>query len=291
MKLKIISQFALALLVVFACQTEPQGKKEARKVKEGVEPKETGVQAKEVNPKDTSSLIKGALLIKGADSVLISKRKVVEEWDKQWSKVSYQFYNPALPLANWQVAINNFIRKGLYKPEEQAPYTALLSGELIHQSLLSFKKEARRYEDEMGMVWNIEDSYEIDASHAGFASVKNESSLYTGGAHGMYGIGVTHFDKKSAKTLNLSAFIRKDAKFLKLAEAAFRRAVGISASKPFSETDYWFDKGFVLPDNFEISQGKITFIYNPYEVSNYANGVITFSMPLRQIKPYLKREI
>ena len=54
---------------------------------------------------------------------------------------------------------------------------------------------------------------------------------------------------------------------------------------------YWFEKGFVLPDNFEISQGKITFIYNPYEVSNYANGVITFSMPLRQIKPYLKREI
>ncbi|MEY3086282.1 MAG: hypothetical protein RLZ93_200, partial [Bacteroidota bacterium] len=80
-------------------------------------------------------------------------------------------------------------------------------------------------------------------------------------------------------------------KFLKLAEAAFRRSVGISATKPFSETDYWFEKGFVLPDNFEISQGKITFIYNPYEVSNYANGVITFSMPLRQIKPYLKREI
>ena len=285
MKLKIISLVALTLLVVFACQTEPQGKKEARKVKEGLEPKETEVQAKEVNPKDTS------LLIKGADSVLISKKKVVEEWDKQWSKVTYQFYNPALPLAKWQVAINNFIRKGLYKPEEQAPYTALLSGELIHQSLLSFKKEARRYEDEMSMVWNIEDSYEIDASHAGFASVKNESSTYTGGAHGMYGVGITHFDKKSAKTLNLSDFIRKDAKFLKLAEAAFRRSVGISATKPFSETDYWFEKGFVLPDNFEISQGKITFIYNPYEVSNYANGVITFSMPLRQIKPYLKREI
>ena len=285
MKLNIISLFAFALLVVFACQTEPQGKKEARKVKEGVEPKETEVQAQALNPTDT------AYILSGADSVLISKKKVVEKWDKEWSKITYQIYDETAKLEKWQFAINHLIRNSLYKPEEQAPYTAPLNKELFHQALLAFKKESRRYEDEMGMVWNIEDSYEIDASHTGFASIKNESSLYTGGAHGMYGVGVTHFDKKSAKTLSLSDFIRKDAKFLKLAEAAFRRSVGISATKPFSETDYWFEKGFVLPDNFEISQGKITFIYNPYEVSNYANGVITFSMPLRQIKPYLKREI
>jgi hypothetical protein len=284
MKLNIISTFALAILLAFACQTEAKSKKEVRKVKDK-EQTETEVQAQAVNPTDT------AFLLTGTDSVLISKKKVVETWDKEWSRFSYVFYNQDKDLEKWQLAINNFIRKSLYKTEEQAPYTAPLSVELIHQSLLTFKKEARRYEDDMSMVWNIEDAYEIDASHTGFASVKNESSMYTGGAHGMYGIGITHFDKKSAKTLNLSDFIRKDAKFLQLAEAAFRRAVGIGATTPFSETDYWFERGFELPDNFEISQGKITFIYNPYEVSNYANGVITFSMPLRQVKPYLKREI
>ncbi len=285
MKLNFFSALALPICIAFACQTEPQAKKEARKVKEEVAPKETEVQAKEVNPKDTS------LLIKGADSILISKKKVVEEWDKQWSRISYVFYNEDKDLEKWQLAINDFIKKGLYKPEGQAAYNTPLSADLIHQALISFKKEARRYEDEISMVWNIEDTYEIDASHAGFASVTNQSSMYTGGAHGMYGIGVTHFDKKNGKILKRADFIRNDPKFLQMAEAAFRRSVGISATKPFSETDYWFEKGFVLPDNFEISEGKITYIYNPYEVSNFANGVITFSMPLRQLKPYLKREI
>jgi hypothetical protein len=107
MKLKTISLFSLALLVVFACQTEAKSKKEVRTVKKKAQ-KETEVQAQEVNPKDTT------LLISGADSVLISKKKVVEDWDKQWSKVVYQFYNASLPLAKWQVAINNFIRKGLH---------------------------------------------------------------------------------------------------------------------------------------------------------------------------------
>lgn len=285
MKLNFYSAIALPMCIAFACQTEPQAKKDVRKVKEKVESKETEVQAKEVNPKDTS------LLIKGADSILISKKKVVEEWDKQWSRIFYAFYNEDKALEKWQLAINDFIKKGLYKPEEQAAYNTPLSTDLIHQALISFKKEARRYEDDMSMVWNIEDTYEIDASHAGFASVTNQSSLYTGGAHGMYGVGVTHFDKKNGKILKRADFIRNDPKFLQMAEAAFRRSVGISATKPFSETDYWFEKGFVLPDNFEISEGKITFIYNPYEVSNFANGVITFSMPLRQLKPFLKREI
>ena len=88
MKLKNISLFALVLLVVFACQTEAKSKKEVRTVKKK-EQKQTEVKAQEVNPKDT------ALLISGEDSILISKRKVVEEWDKEWSKVVYQFYNPA----------------------------------------------------------------------------------------------------------------------------------------------------------------------------------------------------
>ena len=282
MKLKTISIFALALLVVFACQTEAKSKKEVRTVKKKAQ-KETEVQTQNVNPKDTT------LLISGADSVLISKKKVVEDWDKQWSKVVYQFYNASQPLAKWQVAINNFIRKGLHRPMDSAPYTAPLSAKLIHQSLLVFKKEAQPYAEES--IWNMTDTFQIDDHFATFACVKWYSSSNTGGAHGMYGMGYYYFDKVSAKTMGIKDLLRVDEGLLKLAEIAFRKSVGIKATTPFEKTEFSFGEGFYLPDNFEITDKEIRFIYNPYEVSNWANGIVEFSIPLRQLKPYLKRAI
>jgi len=281
MKLDINHALLLSLLLVFACQTEAKSKKGSQSVKEEAKKE----QNSEVAPKNTMALISGA------DSVLISKRKVVEEWDKQWSKITYQFYNEANDLAKWQVAINNFIRKGLYRTDGQAPYTALLSVELIHQSLLSFKKEARRYEEEMSMVWNMEESYEIDATRNGFATLLNTSSMYQGGAHGSYGIGNYHFDKTSGKALHLNDFFKQEKGLLSLAEAAFRKEVGISSTVAFNETDFWFENGFFCPDNFLFTKDSVTFYYNQYEVAPYSFGTITFSMPLRQIKPYLKRAV
>jgi hypothetical protein len=61
--------------------------------------------------------------------------------------------------------------------------------------------------------------------------------------------------------------------------------------KGFEKTEFSFGEGFYLPDNFEMTDKEIRFIYNPYEVSNWANGIVEFSIPLRQLKPYLKRAV
>ena len=57
------------------------------------------------------------------------------------------------------------------------------------------------------------------------------------------------------------------------------------------KTEYSFGGKFYLPDNFEMTAQGIRFTYNPYEVSNWANGIVEFVLPTRQLKPYLKREI
>lgn len=285
MQYKIISNFALFLLLTFACQTDPKVKKEERKGK-ATELTETDNQTQ---PKQTKNT---AVLISGADSVLLSKKKVVEKWDKEWSKINYQFYDQTADLEKWQLAINQYIRKYLYHSEDQPAYTAPLSKALIHQSLVAFKKEAGRYEDdEMSMVWNLWETQQIDDKRPGFATLKTESSTYQGGAHGSYGVGYYHFDKKTAKEIHLKDFFNLDKKLLQTAEAAFRKAVGISPKVPFNQTDFWFEKGFVFPDNFEFSDQKVTFYYNQYEVAPYSYGTISFSLSLKQIQPFLKREI
>ena len=43
---------------------------------------------------------------------------------------------------------------------------------------------------------------------------------------------------------------------------------------------------FYLPDNFELSAKGIRFTYNSYEISNWAKGMIEFTLTKGQIQPY-----
>ena len=277
----------ILLVLLVGCQNNESVKKD-KPQKQALQPKEDNEKQSEQNQSKIGALIKGA------DSVLLSKKKVVEKWDKQWSVVSYEFYEESGPgkLVKWQQAINDFIRKSLYHPFDSKPYTGPLNKALIKRSLENFKKEAKRYdEDELNMVWNMGESYEINATRNDFVTLVHTSNIYEGGAHGSYGIGNYHFDKSTGKELRFNDFFKKEKGLLFLAETAFRKAVGITSTVAFNETDFWFEKGFFCPDNFLFTKDRVTFYYNQYEVAPYSFGTITFSMPLRQIKPYLKREI
>ncbi|MFM6965199.1 MAG: RsiV family protein [Sphingomonadales bacterium] len=280
MKIKSFTTILLVSYLFVACQHSSTSKKEKTAQKEQVKDHEN--LENQTLPKDT------ALLISGKDSILISKKKVIDKWDKEWSCVVYQFYNEALPLENWQYAINLNIRKSLYRSENQAEYSAPLSQKLIHQSLEAFKKEARQ--DDI-TVWSMLDSFIIDDQHAGFACLKSYAASSTGGAHGMYGESYFYVDKTTGKELHLKDFLHTNAAMLKAAESTFRKTVGIPQSKPFDQTEYSFGGKFYLPDNFKITQKGITFSYNPYEVSNWANGIVEFTMTKAQLAPYLKRKI
>jgi len=280
MKIKSFTTILLVSYLFVACQYSSTSKKEKTAQKEQVKDQEN--LENQTLPKDT------ALLISGKDSILISKKKVIDKWDKEWSCVVYQFYNEALPLENWQYAINLNIRKSLYRSENQAEYSAPLSQKQIRQSLEAFKKEARQ--DDI-TVWSMLDSFIIDDQHAGFACLKSYAASSTGGAHGMYGESYFYVDKTTGKELHLKDFLHTNAAMLKAAESSFRKTVGIPQSKPFDQTEYSFGGKFYLPDNFKITQKGITFSYNPYEVSNWANGIVEFTMTKAQLAPYLKRKI
>lgn len=272
----------LFALFLFACQHSSKDKKEKPKASTQEEVQE--IKDKKAVPSET------ARLITGSDSILISKKKVVEAYDRQWSSVFYQFYNESKPLANWQRAVNNFIRKSLYRPNGQAVYAAPLTPELVRTSLLAFKKDAQRAYEE-SMVWGRVDSFIVNDQFETFVGIKYFSSEYTGGAHGSDGVGYYYFDKASAKELQLKDFINTKKELLRAAELVFRKKVGLKANTPFNETDFWFSEDFYLSDNFEISDQGLTFFYNPYEISSYANGIIEFSLTRAQIAPYFKRKI
>lgn len=273
----------ILLVLLVGCQNSSSGKKD--------KPQKQALQPKEDEEKQTEqNQYKTAALIKGADSILLSKRKVVDEWDKEWSSVTYEFYDESGPgkLVKWQQAINDFIRKSLFRPMDSKPYPGPLNKALIKRSLQAFKKDA--FSDDI-TVWYWIDTFKINDQFATFAALKHYNASSTGGAHGMYGMGYHYFDKVTGKELNLKDFLRVDNSLLKLAESVFRKTVGIKARTPFEDTDYSFGGKFYLPDNFELTAQGIRFTYNPYEISNWAEGMIEFTLTKGQINPYLKREI
>lgn len=278
MQYKVI--FILLVLVV-SCQNSSSEKKD--------KPQKEAVQQKEGEEKQAEQN-KTAALIKGADSILLTKRKVENKWDKEWSIVTYEFYDESGPgkLVKWQQAINDFIRQRLYRPMDSKPYLGPLNKALIKRSLQAFKKDA--FSDDI-TVWYMVDSFKINDQYSTFASLKHYNASSTGGAHGMYGMGYYYFDKVTGKELNLKDLLRVDQNLLMLAESVFRKTVGIKAKTPFEDTDFSFGGKFYLPDNFEITAQGIRFTYNPYEISNWAQGMVEFTLTKGQIKPYLKREI
>lgn len=232
-----------------------------------------------------------AKLITGDDSILISKKVVLQPWDKQWSNIAFEFYDEqeGVQLIHWQQAINDQIRNSLFRPEESKPYPRPINATLINKSLKAFKKEATRYEEDM--VWSSTDTFDISDHYGSFACLKSFSSSYTGGAHGMYGVSFDYFDKTDGKKLSIKDFLNVDQKLLKIAEIAFRKKVGLKPNVPFNKDEYWFGKSFYLPDNFEITSKGITFYYNPYEVTNWANGIVEFSLTHAQLSDFLKLKI
>lgn len=73
-----------------------------------------------------------------------------------------------------------------------------------------------------------------------------------------------------------------------LLDAEARRYFAIAATESF-EDRLLTDK--VMPNgNICITPTGINFVYNPYEIASYADGIITLFLPYSQMKDLLKPE-
>ena len=259
-----------ACLSLFSCQTPVQNNKEAKQVT--TSPKEA---VKKELPAENK-----AKLIKGSYTILAGKGEDVSP-----SIISYVFYEDKGQLNIWQAAINNFIKKSLFRKEGVPVSKDPLTVELIEKSMNDFKRYANRSKSEFEMTYSMSEEYSIDDSHHEFATLTEVSSSYEGGAHGMYGTGYYQFDKRTGKELTLKDFVTDIKEFNRIAEKYFKKSQGIPANVSVGSKDhsfdFWFENDqFACNDNFYFDGKSIHFMYMPYEISNYAVGTIEFSIPM-----------
>lgn len=112
---------------------------------------------------------------------------------------------------------------------------------------------------------------------------------YTGGAHGNGYTGFLLIDHVTGKVLTLEDFVTSIPDFTRIAEKYFREQNNIEPESSLEELGYWFPEDqFYCNNNFYFTDDSMHFLYNIYEIAPYVGGSTEFSIPLSELKGFLR---
>ncbi len=183
---------------------------------------------------------------------------------------------------------------------------AALEGEII--ALLNFDEESNAqnleeakeaflydYEElngkfpEEAMPWEATIEGNITFENESIITIKLESYIYTGGAHGYGTNRFLNFDKIISKELYQEDLFNNLDEFKTYAETLFRKQENIPAEGSINNTGFMFEtENFYLPDNLGYTEDGLLLFYEPYEIASFADGPITLTIPYAEANKFLK---
>lgn len=128
-----------------------------------------------------------------------------------------------------------------------------------------------------------------DSSHLlYYITAKNEISQYTGGAHGMYNQTYLNADTRTGDLIDEDRLFKQDTKqnLTKL----------IKELLPLQKNSSGDPVTLLEPDNvspnnnFYFSKIGVVYVFNPYEVAPYSDGIIQVEIPFERIKDMIAPE-
>ena len=154
-----------------------------------------------------------------------------------------------------------------------------------------YKDIQKKHPEEM-TVWEAKINAEVSYEDQQMITIKLDTYLFTGGAHGYGATRFLNFNKnKGTEIEGWELFIDKED-FKRFAENKFRKQEKIPQDMSINSTGYMFEKdSFYLPENIGFTQEGVKLLYNQYEVASYADGPIELILPYKEVNKYLSGEI
>lgn len=208
--------------------------------------------------------------------------------------ITYDFYeNEHHSLLPFQDSINyrivDFVRSNTEFEIDYDPNKKLSTDFFLKQ--LTYFDSLSRLESDMleeGQLWELESTIDI-IEFEKFVELDLSSWSFTGGAHGNGYTSYSLIDRTNGKELTLSDFINDIPTFTELAEKYFRAQNEIGEDVNLTDAGFWFTDGkFSCNENFYFANGNMNFLYNNYEIAPYSAGSISISIPIKEVKPFLK---
>lgn len=161
----------------------------------------------------------------------------------------------------------------------------------IEEAVDAFKKDYKELNDkfpEESMPWEAKIKGGLTYESKQLLTIKLESYLFTGGAHGYSTVRFLNFDKLQGVELEQRDLFSNAKKFEDFAEIAFRRQENIALDDLINSTGFMFEtEQFTLPENIGYTEEGILLFYEPYEIASYADGAILLTLPFKDVNEFL----
>lgn len=160
--------------------------------------------------------------------------------------------------------------------------------ELLNSFMNSYENLKKKFPDD-AIGWEASGKSYLSYQNSKIANIKIEYYIYTGGAHGYYGIKSLIFDLKNGKTLGRNDIFNDIESFALFSEKKFKEKFGIKPNAPINSTGFMFENEFFeLPETILFTEKGLVLFYNIYEIASYADGPQELSITYEEAKPFLK---
>lgn len=154
-----------------------------------------------------------------------------------------------------------------------------------------YKELENKYPDETAH-WEAKIEGEVSFENKEMVTIRLDSYVFTGGAHGYGATRFLNFDKKKGIELENWQLFKNTQEFKDFAENKFRLKESIPLNKPINSTGFMFEQdSFYLPENIGFTEKGIQLLYNQYEVASFADGRIELTLPYDEVRKYLAKKV
>lgn len=186
------------------------------------------------------------------------------------------------------LALYNFIKDVIYLDEKPGVFSSY--EELTTSFISSYEELKSKYPEEIEWEANIKG--EIVFQTEKLLNIKLEYYVFTGGAHGYFGVKSFIFDIPSGRQLTKQDLFADLENFTLLVENKFRNKFQIDLTQNINSTGFMFENdSFHLSENIFITEDSILLVYNTYEIASYADGIQELIIPLDEVQTFLKFDI
>lgn len=115
---------------------------------------------------------------------------------------------------------------------------------------------------------------------------------FTGGAHPVYFTYFQNIDLRTLKQIELNDLLigEYDDELTEMLIAQLMEDVGASTKEELEEYGYGTTADIIPTENFKLTPGGISFLYNIYEIAPYVIGPVEIDLSFKQLDPILNTE-
>jgi hypothetical protein len=255
--------FAIICTFFFACQSD----------KKGEQSKDSATVARSANA-DTLTFNYDSIKVYSKAPLSTDKRVT----DTSKAVIMYPVFQDSI--------LNKFLEQQVCKAANNNPDLHYSTYKELATDFIARYDDFRKNNDDNIQTWFLDAQLYVLLQKPGYISLRLDNVDYAGGAHANPTFVYINYDLNRHQSIPLDSLLKTGSrpKLEAIAERIFRKNEGLSPTQSFENT-YFFENGkFRLNENYTLTRQGIEFLYNPYEIKSYAEGITKLLIPYAEIK-------